>query len=146
MSDTLQKFKSSLNRGVTAISLKTSSSLEKAKIKTHIDSLTTEAERALSAAGEAAYGIWEAGETDYSALAEQFTLVQQKRQEIAQLQQEYDTIDARDNQILGTTPPPPAPPAGGDAAAGVSIVCPNCGSVYNTPVRFCRKCGNRLME
>lgn len=144
MSDSFQKIKSSLNRGVTTISLKTSSSLEKAKIKTHIDSLTTEVERTLNAAGAAAYEIWESGSIDFSPLNEQFAAVQQKRQEIAQLQQEYDGIDARDSQILGNMAPPAPAPAPAEPAG--SVTCPNCGSVYAAPVRFCRKCGQRLME
>lgn len=37
--DAFEKFKKSVNRGITTISIKTSSSLEKSKIKLHMDSL-----------------------------------------------------------------------------------------------------------
>ena len=130
--DTLQKFKTSFNRGVTAISLKTSSSLEKAKIKTHIDSISTEIERMISNAGEMAYSIWKSGETDFSSLNEQFSAIKQKREEIEQLQAEYMSIDERDNQILGTSSAEaPAPTAPAEQIVG--IVCPNCGSSYSSP-------------
>ena len=143
--DTLQKFKTSFNRGVTAISLKTSSSLEKVKIKTHIDSISTEIERMISNVGETAYSIWKSGETDFSSLNEQFSAIKQKREEIEQLQTEYMSIDERDNQILGTSSaevPAPAAPA----EQTVGIVCPSCGSNYSSPVKFCRKCGQKLQE
>ncbi len=56
------------------------------------------------------------------------------------------TIDERDNQILGNQVPEEvvAPPPAAEPVAG--IVCPNFGSNYTTPVKFCRKCGNKLAE
>ena len=80
--DRFNKLKSSLNRGVTAISIKTSSSLEKAKIKTHIESIRAEIERMTLHAGESAYGLWESGSSDYSSLDEEFALIKKKKEEI----------------------------------------------------------------
>lgn len=144
--DTFQKFKSSFNRGVTAISIKTSSSLEKVKIKTHIESIHSEIDRLLSAAGETAYSLWESESLDLTPLREQFSVIRQKKEEIKQLEIEYDSIDERDNQILGNQTPEDAvaPPPAAEPAA--EIVCPNCGSAYTTPVKFCRKCGTKLAE
>lgn len=141
--DTLQKLKSSLTRGVTAISLKTSSSLEKAKIKTHIESIKAEIDKSIVSVGEAAYAIWESGETDFSPLNESFADIKQKKDEIARLEETYESIDERDGQILGVTgetpPPPPVPQAEG-------VVCPNCGATYAASVRFCRKCGSKIQD
>ena len=144
--DTFQKFKSSFNRGVTAISIKTSSSLEKVKIKTHIESINSEIERLIVAAGEAAYTIWESGESDISSLREQFNLIKQKKEEIAQLENEYASIDERDNQILGTPAPDKAPAPSTISEPVVGITCPNCSANYANPVKFCRKCGYKLQE
>ena len=139
--DTFQKFKSSFNRGVTAISVKTSSSLEKVKIKTHIDSINNEIQRTMTAIGQAAYGIWASGSQDFSSLQEQFALVQQKKEEIQKLQEEYNAIDERDSQILGT--------AGGEEPQTVEpkpdeVVCPKCGASCAATAKFCRKCGQNL--
>ena len=145
-SETFNKFKSSLNRGVTAISIKTSSSLEKAKIRTHIESIKLEIDRLIVTIGELAYEIWEKGESDFSSLNEQFDLIKQKKEEILQLENEYESIDERDNQILGAsnTDKPSAPQTMPEEAAG--IVCPNCGTAYANPVRFCRRCGYKIEE
>lgn len=140
-SDTFQKFKSSFNRGVTAISVKTSSSLEKVKIKTHIDSINTEIQRTMSTIGQTAYGIWASGSQDFSSLQEQFVLVQQKKEEIQKLQEEYNAIDERDSQILGTAggeEPQNAEPKPGE------VVCPKCGAACAATAKFCRKCGQNL--
>lgn len=52
MSDAFDKLRSSLNRGITTISVKTSSSLEKTKLKTHIESLTNDIQKLYSEAGD----------------------------------------------------------------------------------------------
>lgn len=137
--DTFQKFKSSLNRGVTAISLKTSSSLEKAKIKTHIESIRSEIDKMTVAVGEAVYSLWEKGETDLTPLNEQLALIKQKKEEIVQLEEECAAIDERDNQILGASAP-----SGAAAAAAEGATCPSCGTPYPPMAKFCRKCGYKL--
>ncbi len=143
--DTFQKLKSSINRGVTAINIKASSSLEKVKIKTHIESIKSDIEKLTAAAGQCAYTVWENGETDYSVLEEQFVLIKEKKAEIAQLEEEYNSIDDRDNKILGNTASE-EPAAEVQGSELFSITCPGCGSTYTTPVRFCRKCGCKLSD
>ena len=66
--DAFEKLKSSFNRGITTISVKTSSSLEKSKIKTHIESLTRDIERDIQQIGETAYKIWSDEEKDFTAV------------------------------------------------------------------------------
>lgn len=144
--DKFQKFKSSFNRGVTTISIKTSSSLEKVKIKTHIESINLEIERLIATAGETAYTLWENNESDFSSLYEHFTLIKQKKEEIAQLEKEYDSIDERGNQILGTPSSDKTPVTSAGSEQVTGITCPNCGSNYAKPVKFCRKCGHKLSE
>lgn len=139
MADVFQKFKSTVNRGITTISVKTSSSLEKTKIKTHIDTLNREIERELLAVGEAAYDIWSNGGTDFSSLSSSFETVKGKQNEIADLNKEIEAIDERDNQILGSSSAPEAPEA-------PRIICSGCGTQYDAPVKFCRKCGNKMAE
>lgn len=139
--DAFQKFKSSLNRGVTTISVKTSSSLEKAKIKTHIDTIQSEIQQLSLSIGELAYTKWLNNDTDTSQLVEFFISIQQKNGEIEKLNEELSSIDARDNQILGNMAVEEAA-----ATTDFAMVCPNCGTGYETPVKFCRKCGTKLME
>ncbi len=137
--DAFQKMKSSFNRGVTAISVKTASSLEKAKIKTHMESIQMEIGRLMASAGETGYGLWEAGDPDLGPVEAIFETIRQKKQEILQLQEQYQAIDVRDSQILGNVQEetPVEEPGGG--------ICPNCGAEYMTPAKFCRKCGQKLV-
>ena len=158
--DVFQKFKSSVNRGITTISVKTSSSLEKTKIKTHIDSLTKEIEKCTYHIGEQAYAIWNSGKTDYSELNALFESIKQKQQEIEELTENLSTIDERDSQILGnvkneyqaeqqeqpvaqTTVPTQAEVA---PTANKGVFCSQCGTFYDAPVKFCRQCGNQMQK
>ena len=143
--DTFQKFKSSLNRGVTAISVKTSSSLEKAKIKTHIDSLEAEIQRLITSIGEMAYVRWENKDADFSVLEDVFVSIQQKKAEIEKLNEELLQIDERDKQILGNVAAE-ATSTGTDIQNESGIICPGCGTLYETATKFCRKCGYKLQE
>jgi rubrerythrin len=136
--DAFEKLKSSFNRGITTISVKTSSSLEKSKIKTHIESLTRDIERDIQQIGETAYKIWSDEEKDFTVLNERCAAVKSKKDEIEKLTEELESIDERDNQILGTTERP--------EEAAPKIICTNCGAQYETPVKFCRKCGNKMAE
>lgn len=140
--DALQKFKSSLNRGVTTISVKASSSLEKGKIKTHIESINSEIQKLITTIGETAYASWESG-GDFSSLAELCAQIQQKKGEIEQLNQEMASIDERDSQILGAKAAESASAAPASAEPGT--VCPSCGTQFDSPVKFCRKCGQKLL-
>ena len=140
--DTFQKFKSSLNRSVTTISVKASSSLEKTKIKTHIESIQGEIQRLTVSIGEGVYAKWSAGESDYTSVLEQLESVKQKNEEIRQLTEELSSIDDRDSQILGSMKAQEsAAPQPEDETA---IFCPSCGARYDSPVRFCRKCGCKI--
>jgi hypothetical protein len=100
--NTFQKFKSSVNRGITTISVKTSSSLEKSKIKTHIDTINREIQRKISIVGEDAYNIWLGNNEDFSSLYETFEEIKNKYNEIEELNEQLVYIDQRDNEILGT--------------------------------------------
>ena len=138
--DFLSKLKSSVNRGVTTISVKTSSSLEKTKIKTHIESLTKDIEKTYSVIGEAAFKIYDLGSTDFSMLYDHFKMIQQKNAEIDALSAQLSAIDERDNQILGNSSEAPAQTSGSSAV----FTCNGCGAKYDSPVKFFRKCGNKM--
>lgn len=139
MAEAFDKFKASLNRGITTISVKTSSSLEKTKLKTHMDSLRTEIQRLFSEAGELSYNKWLNGDPDCSALEKMFEDIRQKQDTIAELTEQLGAIDERDSQILGSK-------AEKAPAAPSNLVCPKCGAVYENPVKFCRSCGTKMPE
>ena len=139
--DAFNKLKSSVNRGVTAINIMTSSSLEKAKIKTHIESINSEIQKLTMIVGESVYGLWVEGKTDCSSLNDVFESIRQKKEEIDKLNEEYEQIDARSSQILGTAQAEPAAIAVEDAA---KVICPSCGAQYGAGAKFCRKCGTKI--
>ncbi len=149
--DAFQKLKSSVNRGITTISVKTSSSLEKTKIKTHIESLSNDIKKDFTHIGEEAFMMWQAGNKDLSELNTLFECVRQKCADVEALKAELEAIDERDNQILGTSSgeqpsaaPAPAATSTESPAPAAKRFCTKCGTGYDTPVKFCRKCGNPM--
>lgn len=138
--DVFGKFRSSVNRGIATISVKTSSSLEKSKIKTHIDTLSKEIERDFTSVGEAAYQKWTTGETDFSDLSEQFQTIANKRQTVQELTEQLNSIDQRDDQILGSHTQQ------SKESAPKYVFCINCGAQCESSTNFCRKCGHKIVE
>ena len=141
--DAFQKFGDSMSRAITKISVKTSSSLEKSKIKMHIESLTKDVQKMLTDIGEEVYSLWLNGETSNQSLAEKLEAVKQKKAEIEQLSIELVSIDDRDNEILGTKA------EAENKKTEVVVIpqkpcCPNCGSEHEPTAKFCRKCGHKL--
>lgn len=138
--DVFQKVGDSVNRTITKISVKTSSSLEKSKIKLHIESLTSELQKMLQNVGEHVYNLWLNGENSDQQLEAKLNVIKQKKSEIAQLNAQLAAIDDRDDEILGNksvfdakVPAQPQKPH-----------CPNCGTECEATAKFCRKCGYKL--
>ena len=86
---------------ITTISVKTSSSLEKNKIKLHIENLEKEIEALIRAAGEEGYRLWAEGDASTQSLVEKFKAIQEKKEQIQQLNAKMAEIDELDSQILG---------------------------------------------
>ncbi len=138
MADAFDKFKSSLNRGITTINVKASSFSEKTKIKTHIDTLNADIQKLYTEIGQTAFNKWQNSDPDNSVLLSLFEQIQAKQDNIVQLNNEMAAIDERDNQILGAKAEKPA--------TAPAIVCPSCGAGYDAPVKFCRSCGFKMPE
>lgn len=138
--DAFSKFGDSMSRAITKISVKTSSSLEKSKIKMHIESLTKDVQKMLTDVGEEVYALWLNGESSNQSLAEKLEAVKQKKKEIEQLSIELASIDDRDNEILGTK----IEEVKEESVIPSKPCCPNCGSECDASAKFCRKCGYKL--
>ncbi len=139
--DAFQKFGDSMNRAITKLSVKTSSSFEKSKIKMHIESLTKDVQKMLTDIGEEVYSLWLNGEYSVQSLSEKLEEIRQKKDEIEQLSAELASIDDRDNAILGTKAEAEQK---AESVAPQKMCCPNCGSEYEPAAKFCRKCGYKL--
>lgn len=137
----LKKIKSSMDRGIATIGVRASTSLEKSKIRTHIETLEGDIHKILLDIGASAYAVWIGGEEDYSCLNEKMSLVQQKKTEVQSLLEQLSTIDERNEEIFGGTELEEKPTEKTD-----TIICPNCNAEYSVPVKFCRKCGYEMQE
>lgn len=144
--DKFKKFKSSLNRGVTTIGVKSYSILEKSKINGQIESLEKEIKKLFASIGESAYAAWNSGNNDYQSIFELCEVVKQKKLEIVQLNEQYSSIDERDAQILNKEDQGAQIEISDESQGKNIIVCPKCGSQFNNQAKFCRNCGNKLQE
>lgn len=133
--EVFQKIKSSVNRGVSTIGVKATSSLEKSKLNSQIEALESEVRTLIFSVGEKLYDSWAEGQALTSEISGLLENIKSKKKEIADLNAQVAQIDERDKQLLGNKE---------ESVAQSVIVCPNCSSQYDLGVKFCRKCGTKL--
>ena len=138
--DTLGKIKDSVNRGIATINVAASSTMEKARLKTHVDTLQHEVDRLYKECGRKVYENRMADNTDFSEVDKLCKDIKAKIDEIKQLQGEIEQIPERDNRIFGRE----STPREEKNKEPEVIFCPKCGAKYKAKINFCTKCGEKL--
>ena len=67
-------------------------------------------------------------------------IIKNKYKEVEDLTVQLSSIDERDNQILGNNMVEET------KESIPKYICTNCGTQYEVPVKFCRKCGHKMEE
>lgn len=136
-SNAFDTVKSKINKGITTVTVKTSSSVEKAKINTHMESVRSSMERLMQELGNKVYILWEADSFELCKVEEELRSIKEKKEILNKLQQQLEDIDEQANSILGKDGMPVNLQEDG-------CVCNNCGSRYEQRINFCVKCGNKI--
>lgn len=127
------------NTTITKIGVKTSSSIEKSKLKMHIDALNKQVDDLLKQIGEDVFSLW-VDEADISRVDKvKFEEIRCKKAEIEQMSIQLEQISKRDDEILGKKSENDI-----SDASNEKVICPNCNIEYGKTARFCGKCGFEL--
>lgn len=127
------------NTTITKIGVKTSSSIEKSKLKMHIDALDKQVDDLLRQIGEDVFSLWVDG-TDISQVDKtKLEEVRCKKAEIEQMMIQLEQISKRDDEILGKKTENDT-----NDVSDEKVICPNCNIEYSKTARFCGKCGHEL--
>ena len=94
--------------------------------------LQKEIEKTYTSLGESLYLEWLKVDIDHAVFTERLENIRAKKEEIDNLKMQLNSIDDRDNQILGN---------GGDKNP---LICSRCGAQFTNPVKFCGKCGSKM--
>lgn len=149
--------KIAIDKGLAKASL----SVEKTKIKTQIDGVNSEIKKLMNSLGEASYVQWESGNEDFKTLEGLFHAIQQKKEEITELNKKKEEVEAQEQQMLENVSKEQSEEACQieeevTAAVDLSeateveekektyIVCPGCNTQHDNTVKFCGNCGARL--
>ncbi len=142
--ETKSSFQDMVTRTTAAIGVKTSVFVGSAKVRTHINTIKKEISRLSLELGNTVYALWEKDETDAERIDQQCQAIRDKYDEIAKLSDEIVRLEKQEAEVLGVkkeqSPKPPT-----ETASSV-FICPGCQSEFNTPSKFCRKCGARMPE
>lgn len=124
------------SKGITAVNVKLSRSLEEAKINTYIDTLNQEANSLKMEIGNMIYAKWRSGNTVEITedIIVKLDMIRQRLEEVELKKAEILRLQEDEKRILG-------------GAVNVNTVyCVNCGTANNAANSFCEKCGSPLVK
>ena len=140
--------KKTFSKGLTVLNVKTANFLELNKIKTYITTLENDIATLKAEIGDMVYEKWTRSEVPVDESVEaKLRLIEEKTQLIREQEAEAAKLAEKEKQILGEQEAAAAAATSGQISgqsSGSVLVCPNCGQVYETPSKFCRKCGTRM--
>lgn len=138
MPTTIDVMKSKINKGLTTVSVKTSSSMEKAKLNIYMESVQSEIKKSKQELGHKVYDLWEKDSFELREIENELQVIKEKQSVVDDLQKQIQNIDEQANSILGTADKKEVQEAEG-------CTCAECGAVYAEKINFCVQCGNKII-
>ena len=124
------------SKGITAVNVKLSRSLEEAKINTYIDTLNQEVNSLKIEIGNMIYARWRSGGTIEIGddIIVKLDMIRQRMEEISAKNKEIEQMQEDERRILG-------------GAINVNTMyCTNCGAANSAANSFCEQCGSQLVK
>ena len=144
----LEKLRSTFDRGIATVSVKSESMVEMSRIKSQIQNLQRQQAALTTQLGGEMYEMWKAGEMNRERFQEVCSEIYACEQAIAEQNRRMEQVRAEEQQLLGT-PPAAQPAASAQPAAqpqAAGAFCPNCGTQNPDSAKFCVGCGTKLGE
>jgi chromosome segregation ATPase len=130
----MASLKDSLNKGITAINLKTNNFVEESKCKTYISTLEKEIEQLKLAIGGKTYDQYKQKVDMQPEINQLLEQIDQKYAEIDVQRNRISQLAAEESQVLGNA----------SASAEKGVFCSQCGAKNAPQYKFCSKCGAPL--
>lgn len=132
-------FKSTLEKGITTLNVKTNNFMEESKCKTYIATLEKEINALKLSIGNSVYDNWTNNEDVMNGIEEFLQKIKEKEQEIRVQEERIRQLSVEEKQILGVT----------DDRTGMAedaVYCSQCGAKNASNFKFCVKCGASLKD
>ncbi len=140
MAGFFDKVKESLDKGVTAASVRSKEMLETQQVKSKLGGFQDQKRSALEVLGKEVYDMMAVGGLDPEPLRARVEEITSLDQQIAEKEQELEQIRVRAEEAL----------KGGGAAASAAApaagtkFCPSCGGQVAGGAKFCPGCGSKV--
>jgi hypothetical protein len=154
MAGFFDRVRESLDKGVTAPSVRSKELLETQQVRSKIGALQDQRRSNLEELGKAVFEMMVAGNLDEIALRAKVEEIVAIDKEIAEKEDELTQIRLRAEEALkGDTTPSPAPTAQTfveqtaqpeTEAAPATKSCANCGAQISEAAKFCPSCGSKV--
>lgn len=136
----LNRFQNAITRTTATIGVKTSVFVGSAKLNTHITTLKKEITSLTQDLGATVFELWEKEKNDPDRITQQCQMIKEKYESIVALEVEINKLEQQEAEVLGDKKQEDDI----SPQKAVGFVCPNCSRAFNTPIKFCRKCGTKM--
>lgn len=139
--DAVNKLTDTVTRTTAAIGVKTSVFVGSAKIKTQINTINKDISKLKEELGSLVFNLWEKNITAPDQVSVFCSRIKEKYDSIYTLEADISKLKNQEKEVFGDANKGDRDVAKQDVT---TFICQNCSSVYNDPVKFCRKCGNKM--
>lgn len=133
----LERLKSSIDKGVAAVSVKSESLVESSRVRTAMSNTQKNMEEAIHQLGFSFYNSWVSADLDVDRLKAECERIKGMADEIERLKARLEQIKEEESQILGAQKKVAPEP-------GKANFCTGCGKKLEPGVRFCNECGTAV--
>jgi peptidoglycan hydrolase CwlO-like protein len=137
MQTTIGTMKSKINKGITTVSVKTSSSVEKAKLGIYMETVQNDMKKMKQELGCKVYDLWEEDNFGLEEIQADLQAIKEKQTVVDDLQKQIQDIEEQANSILQKE-------KSTQEQVEEGCVCSSCGSTYARKIKFCVQCGNKI--
>ena len=148
------KVKESLDKGVTAASVRSKELLETQQVKSKIGALQDQRRSALEELGKSVFDMMVAGTLDQESLRAKVEAISDLDRQIAEKEEELRQIHLRAEEALagissstatpGSSPSPQSAARSAAEESSATKTCASCGSQISGAAKFCPSCGSKV--
>ena len=134
--ESIGKLQDMLTRTTATVGVKTSVFVGSAKVRTNINTVKKEINNLYLELGTMVYESWKKEELDPELIEQQCLKIKEKFENIEELETEIAKLEQQEAKVLGAKRQ--------EEKAMPSFICPNCRTAFDSPIKFCRKCGTKM--
>jgi len=142
--DAFNKFKKTITKSVVAVNVKTSVYLETSKLRLQISTLEKEIQEQFTALGKSTYLQWSNDNIEVEKFSALMESIKEKYLKIDSINAHIEELEKHETDVFGSKDGKTEETSSEQTDTTV-FTCSKCSTQYTTEIKFCKKCGNKMI-